>query len=359
MLKTTFDGLTFTNPLMPAAGPLVGDDQKMIYLRDLGCGGIVSKTISTKDAHIPKPCIYGNKTYIMNSELWSEFPKETWKDTFLPAFLKDNTVPLIVSVGYSQEDMDVLIPMFDDYADAFEVSTHYVGTNIDVIKNTVKTIRSHTKKPIYMKISPHIPDVEGFAKAIKDAGANGIVAINSLGPTMHIDIEKRAITYGNDQGFVWTSGPDIKNLALATVYKIKQAEPDLTVIGVGGIQSADDVIMFLLAGASAVQMLSAALLKGKNLYKKIIDDLPKALKKYGFSSVEDVINTALKKDIAYKRQTPTLIEEKCIECMLCEKICPYFAIAFKDKITFDPDACFECGLCVSKCPTQAIEMDGL
>lgn len=357
-LKTTFDTLTLENPLMPAAGPLVGDTEKLRFLKDAGCGAIVTKTISTKDPKIPKPCIYGDKTYIMNSELWSEYDKETWHDDFLPRYIKDNDRPLIVSVGYSKEDMEVLIPMFDQFADAFEVSTHYVGTDLSVIKETVKAIRQHTTKPVYMKISPHIPDVAGFARVIKEAGANGIVAVNSLGPTMNIDIASRSIKYGNEDGFVWTSGPDIKNLALATVYKIKQAEPSLTVIGVGGIASADDVLEFLLAGASAVQMLSAALLKGKQLYEKIINDLPKALEKYGFETIEDVIQTTLKKDLKYKRNTPTLILDKCIECMLCEKICPYFAITFEDHITFNSKKCFECGLCVAKCPTNAIEMKG-
>lgn len=356
-LKTNFDGLSFTNPLMPAAGPLNGDLNKLRFLKNQGCGGIVTKTISTKEPHIPKPCIFGEKNRIMNSELWSEHPKERWIEEYLPAFVKDKDRPLIVSVGYSKEDMETLIPALNDFADAFEVSTHYVGKDLSIIEDTVKTIRNMTDKPIYMKISPHIPDVEGFAKAIKKAGANGVVAINSLGPTMNIDIDRRSITYGNDKGFVWTSGPAIKPLALATVYKIKQAEPDLTVIGVGGIATADDVIEFMLAGADAVQMLSAALLKGKTLYSGIIDDLPEALEKHGFTSIEDVRKTALKNTVHYDASLPELAEDKCVECMLCEKICPYFAIEYKDKITFSDTDCFRCGLCVSMCPADAITME--
>lgn len=355
-LKTSFDGLHLENPLMPAAGPLVGDLEKLIFMKDAGCGAVVTKTISTKEPMIPKPCIYGDRDYVMNSELWSEYSKEIWLEQILPEYKKINDRPLIVSVGYSKEDMEVLIPILDPFADAFEVSTHYVGTNLSVIADTVKTIRSHTKKPIYMKISPHIPNPAEFARVIKENGANGIVAINSLGPTMKIDIESRSILYGNEKGFVWTSGPVIKNLALATVYQIKQAEPSLTVIGVGGIQNADDVIEFLLAGASGVQMLSAALLKGKQLYKKIIEDLPKRLEYYGFKSVEDVIESTLKNNVKYKAIVPHLIEEKCIKCMLCVKVCPYFAISFNERIEFDPKKCFECGLCVVKCPTDAIEM---
>ena len=71
-LKTTFDGLVLENPLMPASGPLVGDTEKLCFMRNAGCGAVVTKTISTKMPHIPKPCIYGDKQYVMNSELWSE-----------------------------------------------------------------------------------------------------------------------------------------------------------------------------------------------------------------------------------------------------------------------------------------------
>ncbi len=353
-LTVNFDGLKLKNPLMPAAGPLNGDLEKLNFLVDQGCGGIVTKTISKELPHIPKPCIYGDKTFIMNSELWSEYSYEKWINEILPEYMKTKDRPLIVSLGYSQEDMEFLVPKMEKFADAYEISTHYVGTNLDVIKNTVKAIRRNTKKPIYMKISPHIPNPEGFAKAIKEAGANGVVAINSLGPTMKIDLKTKAIIYGNDSGFVWTSGPAIKPIALATVYKIKQAEPSLTVIGVGGIKNAEDVLEFLLAGASAVQMLSAALLVGKDLYSKIINDLPKTLEKYGFSSVEDVITHGLKKEVVYKQSLPVLDRDKCIDCMLCQKICPYFAIDYPGVITFNEEKCFECGLCIAKCPTGAI-----
>jgi dihydroorotate dehydrogenase (fumarate) len=354
-LTTNFNGLYLANPLMPASGPLVGDADKLAFMVNEGCGAIVTKTISTILPHIPKPCIYGDREYVMNSELWSEYPYQKWVNDFLPAFWQTKDRPLIISVGYTKADMEILIPLLDRFADAFEVSTHYVGTDLKVIADTVKTIRSHTTKPIYMKISPHLPDPEGFAKAISDAGANGVVAVNSLGPTMKIDLNNRNIVYGNDAGFVWTSGPVIKNLALATVYKIKKAMPSLTVIGVGGISKAEDVIEFLLAGASATQMLSGALLKGKNLFSKIIQDLPLVLEKYGFSSIEDVKQTPLKNAVSYEPYIPILNPEKCTKCQLCVRICPYFAIELKEHITFDKDKCFSCGLCISKCPSQALK----
>jgi len=141
-LTTKFDGLTLKNPLMPAAGPLVGDTEKMLFMKDAGCGAVVSKTISTKDAHIPKPCIYGDREFVMNSELWSEYPKEKWINEFLPDFVAQNDGrPLVISVGYTKEDMETLIPLLDKFADAFEVSTHYVGTDLAVVGETVAAIR--------------------------------------------------------------------------------------------------------------------------------------------------------------------------------------------------------------------------
>lgn len=354
-LDVTFDGLYLENPLMPASGPIVGDSDKLLFLQREGVGALVTKTISSKEPHIPRPCIYGDKDYVMNSELWSEHPYQLWIDKFLPELKSKQDRPIIISVGYTKEDMDLLIPLLDPFADAFEISTHYVGTDLSVIENTVKTICNHTNKPVYMKISPHIPDPILFAKTVRDAGASGLVAINSLGPTMKIDVASKSIKYAPESGFVWTSGPVIKNLALATVYQIKQALPDFTVIGVGGIKNAEDVLEFLLAGADAVQMLSGALLKGKDLYKKIITTLPKTLEKYGFNCIEDVKNTKLLNPVTYEPRLPILIEEKCTKCNLCVRVCPYFAITMKDKITFDKDLCFGCGLCISKCPVGALE----
>lgn len=351
-ISTQFDGLKLKNPIMPASGPLSGDLEKLEYLYQSGVGALVTKTISSSPAVVPRPCIYGDKTFVMNSELWSEFGYETWLEDILPNLPTD--VPRLVSVGYTKEDMERLIPLLDPYADAFEVSTHYVGKDLSVIAHTVETIRKYTDKPVYMKISPHIPDPVGFARTVRDAGATGIVAINSLGPTLKIDIESRSIIYGNPDGFVWTSGPSIKHLALGIVYLIKQAMPDFTVIGVGGIASAEDVIEFLLAGASGVQILSAALLKGRDLYKKIIDELPVTLEKYGFGSVEEVMATSLNHSVKYEKAVPWVDHAKCTHCLLCERICPYMAIKHDTMIKINADKCFGCELCVSKCPVKAI-----
>jgi dihydroorotate dehydrogenase subfamily 1 len=354
-LNAKIAGMNIKNPLMPASGPLVGDYEKMMAIASFGVGAMVTKTISTVSAKVPRPCIYGDKNKIMNAELWSEYPPEKWIKDILPKLKENLQIPLIISVGYTVEDMQILIPKLHKFADGFEISTHYVGKNLDIIGKTVRTIRENTDKPVFMKISPHIPEPAEFARVVKRNGANGIVAINSLGPTMIIDIPKREVLMGNRFGQVWTSGPVIKPTALAIVNTIREAVEDFTIIGTGGIATADDIIEFLLAGADAVQMLSSAMIYGKDLYEKLVKTLPSALKKYGFNSVEEVVKTRLKKGTEkFEAKYPKVDEDVCTACRLCEKICPYFAMKVGKAARADENKCFGCGLCESRCPVKAI-----
>ena len=354
-ISTSIAGIKLKNPLMPAAGPLTGSLEKMLELEKLGVSCMVAKTISIEGAKVPRPCITSTSDSVMNAELWSEYPLDFWLKDILPELKNTLKIPLMISVGYTKDDMEVLIPKLDKYADSFEVSTHYVGKDLNVIGSTVKKITELTQKPVFMKVSPHIPDVVEFAKVVRENGASGIVAINSLGPAMRINIKERKVEVGNDKGEVWVSGPVIKPLSLALIHRIRSAMPDFTVIGTGGITSAEDVLEFLLCGADAVQMLSSAMIKGRGLYKKIIDDIPSVLKNNNFESIEEVIQTKLKiPEINYMPVYPKINDKKCTGCGLCGKVCPYFAIKVNDAVLIDKEKCFGCGLCQSRCPSRAI-----
>lgn len=356
-ITTKLKSITMKNPLMPGSGPLVGDGEKMLYLANLGLGGIVTKTIAPEAAKVGRPCIVGGKDFIMNSEAWSEYEAKKWLEQYLPYYVENTDTPIIASVGYCVEDMELLIPQLDKLVDGYEVIPRYVGKDLVTVGKIVATVKRLTSKPIWVKMNANLPDPVAFAQACKDNGADGVVAITSLGPNMIIDLEKRRPKIGIETGYVWTSGPVIKPLALATVHMIKQAIPDISVIGCGGIATADDVLEFLLVGADAVEMLSEAMLKGKEVYTKIINDLPKALEKYGFSSIEEVKATQLgKASVVYEDpKKPIIDHEKCTMCMICIKNCPYYCMSDVDhKVFVDYDACFGCGLCESRCPVDAI-----
>jgi len=356
-LTTNLGSLTLANPLLPASGPLTGDADKLLWMAAQGVGALVTKTVSAEAAVVPRPCIAGGKDWLRNAELWSEFGPDRWVNEFLPAVRAGTKTPLIVSLGYTEAELRALVPRLDPWADAFEVSTHYVGSDLGALARTVDAIRSMTAKPLFLKVSPHVPDPVAFARTAVDHGATGIAAINSLGPTLAIDLGRRSIAWGNTQGEFWTSGPAIKPLALALVRRIKQAVPDCVVLGTGGVQSAEDVLEFLLAGADAVQMLSAALLKGKDLYAKILAALPSTLEKYGFVSVADARASGLTPwEPRWTPRVPVVDKATCTRCGLCEKLCPYFAMKAPKNVAAkaDPQTCFGCGLCESRCPVGAI-----
>lgn len=356
-ISTTAAGLILKSPLLPASGPLTGTDERMIDIAGRGIGALVTKTIAPDEADVGRPCIAGKGNMIFNSEAWSEYSADVWINRFLPKTKKNCDIPIIASIGYDDDDLKSMVPRLEPLVDGFEYIPRYVGKDFDEVGRIVAVLRKLTKKPIWVKMNASIFNPVGFAAACRENGADGIVAITSLGPSMVIDIDRRSPVVGTRDGFVWVSGPAIKPLALAYVHMIKQAYPDLSVIGCGGCSTAEDVIEFLLAGADAVQMLSEAMMHGRESYDKIIAALPKALMAHGFSSVKDVIDTGLTKVVPrHAPSFPDVDDERCTGCGLCARNCPYFAMHMVDgKPRVDTESCFGCGLCESKCAVHAIQ----
>lgn len=352
-LSTEIAGMHFANPLLPAAGPLTGDDEKMKYIASLGVGGMVTKTISTEGAKVPRPCIVATKDYVVNAELWSEYGPDRWIDEFLPG-IQSLKMPKIISIGYSKSQIEWLVPRLEGFGDAFEISTHYTGKDITPIVKIAQTAVNLGGKPVFMKVSPHMPDPVEFAQHMKDVGVAGIVAVNSFGPVYYVDPKFGHPTLGSENRYGWISGPIIKPISLSIVLRIKQSV-DIPVIGVGGVRTSDDLIDFLEVGASAVGMLSSALIYGKEQYKRIVNGLETSLAKRGYASVKAAIGSKIEKESAeFTVRNPHIDADKCTLCKMCEYVCPYFAITVTDHVEVDTSACFGCGLCQTRCPVDAI-----
>ncbi len=350
-LKVNVLGIEFENPLLPASGPIVDNIKSLKFFNDSSIGGIVTKTISIEGALVSKPCIVANDFLVHNTELWSELPLETWVNEILPELKSVLKKPLIVGAGYTSEDFKKSIPLLEEFADFYEVSTHY---GKDGLKELVTTICSLTKKPVFIKLSPHVEDYIGFVKIAIDCGASGVVAINSLGPGVIVNLDKKAVTIGIDGGKSWVSGPAIKPVALHRVMSIRKEFPDIPIIACGGVSSAEDVLEFILAGANLVQMMSGALIKGRHLYKRIIDDLPGAMKKYNIRSIQELEKTKLDYEPKGIGHFPVVDNEICILCNRCVDICPEMAMSQDEVIINDKKLCIRCGLCESRCPVKAI-----
>lgn len=161
------------------------------------------------------------------------------------------------------------------------------GTDPKAAAEVTAAVKKVTKKPVYLKLSPNVTDIVEIAKACEDAGADGISLINTL-LGMRIDLKtKKPVIYNKMGGF---SGPAIFPVAVRMVYQVYEAVK-IPIIGMGGVSSAEDVLELMLAGATAVEV-GAANLVDPFASKKIIEDLPETMEKYGVSQLTDIIGGA-------------------------------------------------------------------
>jgi len=370
-------GIRFRNPVLTAAGPASRDGEALIKAAKGGAGGLVAKTISLKPAEVPRPClaiinreyslrIPGFKAYttfgFQNAELWSDIPYQRWIEREYK-LAKSTGLPLIASIGYTPEEVSRLGKLVEKAGvDGIEFSTHYLGFDPRPLEEVAKSLKESVDIPIFAKLSPHLPDITPFAKAVEPY-VDGIVAINTYGPTLHIDIETGKPLLGGENGYGWLSGPALKPIAVRYVADIARAVKK-PVIGVGGIMSGKDAIEHIMAGAWAVEICTGAILEGPEIYGRVVREIEEFLKTHGYDSVEDIRGIALKwipeKPLRTEAIPPSLDPRKCTGCGICEKACVYEAIEMIEDIKTGKrisrtieERCYGCGLCVSICPTRA------
>jgi dihydroorotate dehydrogenase (NAD+) catalytic subunit len=351
-------GLKLRNPVMPAAGPTVRDGDALVAAAEHGAGALVAKTVSVRPAEVPRPCMAKVRDGLLNAELWSDLPVERWLQ-YEYAKAKKTGLPLIASVGYKPEEIRELAPRIEKAGvDALELSTHYLGHDPTPMVEAIKAAKETVSIPVFVKLSPNVLDITEFARAAEQAGADGLVAINTLGPCLAIDIENAMPWMGGPRGYGWLSGPAIKPLALRCVADICRAVR-VPVIGVGGISDGRDAIEFIMAGASAVQVCTAAIVRGPQIYGLIADEIARFMRIKGYESIEDFRGIALRhlpeQPLRTWAKPPEVLATKCTGCGLCEKHCIYNAVRVVGKIArVDQGKCYGCGLCVSVCPTRAM-----
>ncbi|MFZ5651975.1 MAG: 4Fe-4S binding protein [Bacillota bacterium] len=357
-LSVTICGINFPNPVMPAAGPTSRDGEMCRAAARGGAGGIVTKTISVNPADVPRPCMAEIKGGFLNTELWSELPKEQWLEKEYK-MARDTGLPVIVSLGYTAGQVAELAPLVKPYADALELSTHYVGNDISPIVDALKAAKEAVEVPVFVKMSPH-PNIQEIAGAVEEAGADGLVMINSFGPCMAIDIETGLPLMGSREGYGWLSGAALKPLAVRCVYDAAGVVK-IPVFAVGGVASGRDAAEMFMAGASAVQVCTAGILKGPGVYGRIVKELEEFLDSHGYTDIAEIKGLARRKAAERAFRTtavvPVLDKDRCNLCGICQTSCVYDAISRSGELLVDPSRCFGCGLCVTRCPRKALTID--
>lgn len=356
-LKTTLCGIEFPNPVMTAAGPGAKDYDLCRQAAAGGAGALVTKTISAQAAEVPRPCMSVTNSGFLNSERWSELSPEHWIEHEYPR-IRELGLPVIVGLGYTADQIEKIAPMVKPYADAVEMSVHYVGTDMEPMLNALRAAKKALDVPVFMKMSPHTDIIE-IAKACEKNGADGLVMINSVGPCMAIDLETGLPMMGSDNGYGWLTGRAIRPIAVRVIYEVSQSV-NIPIIGVGGVADGRDAAELLMAGATAVQVCTKAILKGPSVYGKIASQLSEFLDSHGYSYVNEIVGlTRRKLDQRKQRhhvELPVCDNSRCVKCGMCKISCVYEAISIGDILKIDPDRCFGCGLCVSRCRPGALRI---
>ena len=295
-LSVKLPGLDLKNPIIPASG-CAGYGRELAELYDLSrLGGIAIKSGTPKERFgNPTPRIAETPMGMLNAIGLQNHGVDYIIENELPFLAQYDTCVLANVAGAAEEDYVEVIEKMNDspVVDAFELNISCpnvkhggigLGTDPALAAKVTKMAKTASKKPVYVKLTPNVTNIVEIAKAVEEAGADGLVMINTL-LGMRIDLRTGKPILANNTGGL--SGPAIKPVAVRAVWQCANAVR-IPIIGVGGISRAEDVLEFLLAGAKAVEV-GAQNFVDPYVCVKIIDDLPDVLAKYGYASVQDVI----------------------------------------------------------------------
>jgi dihydroorotate dehydrogenase (NAD+) catalytic subunit len=295
-LEVNLAGLKLSNPTMLASGILGYSAQTLESIANSGAGAIVTKSVGLKPRMgYANPTIVQTQCGLINAMGLPNPGIEEYAKEIREAknILK---VPLIVSVyGYSKEEYaTAALKAVAAGADAVELNVSCphvketgmeIGQNPETVKEVVKNVKSAVHKPVFVKLSPNVTDIADIAEAAVKAGADAIIAINTV-KAMAINVETAMPILSNRIGGL--SGPAVKPIAVRCVYEIYE-RVKAPIIGCGGITNWRDAVEFLLAGASAVQIGTAIATKGVGAFKNVTRGIEAYLKRKGFKSVMEIV----------------------------------------------------------------------
>ena len=290
------------NPVMPGSGCFSPELAQVIDVNRLGA--VVAKTVSREfRAGNPVPRVAELQCGMINSIGLPTKGLEYFIEHQVPEY-KQFTPPLVASIsGVTADEFEemtraVSIPEVEVIEVNISCPTRNPGggnfaLHEDHTYEVVKRIRSATDKPVWVKLSPNAGDVVAIAKAAEAGGGSALVVANTLlGLKINIDTFRPAI--GNKYGGI--SGPGIKPIIVRMVHQCSQAVK-IPVIGCGGICTAEDVVEYMLAGATAV-MMGYIIFRNPSALTGIIDDLEAWCDRRGFARVRDLTGAMVDDKIA-------------------------------------------------------------
>lgn len=292
-------GTTFPNPLVLCSGYLGMTASTWDNLAKKGAGGITTKSIwlSEHRGH-PNPVVIANDDFVVNAVGLPDAGIEKAKVEFQEYLERGNDAPLIVNIvgGKADDFISITEAVNELNPQLIEVNMSCpnvedehgkpFATDCPRAAELTKKLKEVTDIPLIIKLSPNVEDIQEVARAVVNAGADGITAINTYGPGLVIDIDTAQPVLANKFGGV--SGPGIRPLAVKKVFDIYDCV-DAPIIGMGGITSGRDAIEMMMAGATLIGIGSALYYRGEDAFKIVLDEMVEWCEANNISSFNEII----------------------------------------------------------------------
>ena len=293
-IKVKIAGKEFKNPVTVASGTFGSGREYSEFIELSKLGAVTTKGVSSVPWEgNPTPRIAEVYGGMLNAIGLQNPGVDVFIERDLPFLEQQNTGIIVNICGKTIEDyIEVVERLSESSVDMFEINISCpnvkeggiaFGQSPDLIKEITSTLKSRSKKPIIMKLSPNVTDINVMARAAQEAGADAISLINTI-TGMKIDIHKRKFVLANKTGGM--SGPAIKPIALRMVYQAAQVV-DIPIIAMGGITTAEDAIEFIMAGAS---MISVGTANFYNPYAslEIVEGIEEYLQQNAISNIDEI-----------------------------------------------------------------------
>lgn len=397
-LKVICNGLTYENPFVLASGPPTASSEQIIKAFKLGWGGAVTKTIKVDDVKssnvTPRFAALKNRSYVYgfeNIEMVSEKNSDYWVDEInriKDLFPEKVLIASVMGTRGVDTWVEITELMSKTSADAVELNFSCpngvtsqglgmaIGQDLEVIEMLTKAVKSVSKIPVIVKLTPNITSISAAANAALKVGADGICAINTVLSIAGVDLETLT-PYPNIRGkstYGGLSGYCVKPIGLRCVAEVSNFMEannykNISMHGCGGVSDWKDAAEYISLGADVTQVCTEVMLKGMQIIDKMKFGLEHYLEKKNFNSLQELKSAAnntitthgnLDRNYLVKAE---IDYQKCNNCGSCIVACSdsaYNAISSINNKTFiDKTLCEGCSLCSIACPSSAISMSVL
>lgn len=379
-LGATFGSLRLSNPVVVASGTPGWDGAHLKKAAEAGAAAVITKTIGVSDEPVMHPHCgrfilikSGTRPIgMVNVELSSTITKDRWLEEELRLARHDGTrlFASVLAQPSSAETARLVAETADTgLVDLIELNVSApiaggtlgarIGQRATLVHDAVKAAKAASSIPVSVKLTPNVSDITEVAKAAAEAGADGLVVSNSVMGFAGVDIRSGRPLLPAFGGY---TGPAIKPIVSKLVADVYRST-SLPVMAVGGVSTWEDVIEYIMLGASAVQICTALMWGGYGVIPRLIWGISDFMEAQGHSSLDQIRGIALGhlvsiSEYARSQRRYALVDESsCNGCGKCGQVCFFDAVILGEGVAkVKRNSCDGCGLCVQWCPKRAMEL---